>query len=191
MAERDHQFREWYADLDQRNQGDSSVQGTLRKFLRSKAMKRTAIAIALILTGLLMGTGLKPVGAQTWSFGPMVATPAACGPYPGIPSFCSVGSGTTGVFYVNFGGGWNPLASQGPPGPPGAAATVTIGTTTTGAPGSSASVTNVGTSTAAVLNFVVPQGLQGAQGNTGVMPANCPNPQLVVPGGLTFGPNCK
>lgn len=49
-----------------------------------------------------------------------------------------------------------------PPGPPGAAATVTIGTVTTGAPGTPAEVTNSGTSQNAVLNFTIPQGLPGA-----------------------------
>ena len=51
----------------------------------------------------------------------------------------------------------------GTPGSPGQAATITVGTTTTGP----ASVTNVGTSSAAVLNFSVPQGAQGAAGTPG------------------------
>jgi hypothetical protein len=50
---------------------------------------------------------------------------------------------------------------QGVPGDPGAAATVAVGTVTTGAAGSSASVTNVGTSSAAVLNFTIPRGDTG------------------------------
>lgn len=49
----------------------------------------------------------------------------------------------------------------------GAAGTVAIGTVTTGAPGSSATVTNVGTSTAAILNFSIPRGDTGATGATG------------------------
>lgn len=49
----------------------------------------------------------------------------------------------------------------GDQGPAGAAATVTIGTVTTGQPGSAASVTNSGTSSAAVLNFTIPQGATG------------------------------
>jgi len=43
----------------------------------------------------------------------------------------------------------------------GAAATIAAGTTTTGAAGTSASVTNVGTSSAAVFNFVIPRGDKG------------------------------
>lgn len=56
----------------------------------------------------------------------------------------------------------------GEKGDPGTAATVTIGTVTTGAAGSNASVTNVGTSTAAKLNFTIPRGTQGVQGIRGV-----------------------
>ena len=40
----------------------------------------------------------------------------------------------------------------------GAAATVAIGTVTTGEPGTTASVTNVGTDTAAVLDITIPRG---------------------------------
>jgi hypothetical protein len=67
--------------------------------------------------------------------------------------------------------------SNVPSGPPGAAATIDAGTTTTGAAGSSASVTNSGTTSAAVFDFTIPrgdqgiqgiQGIQGVQGNQGV-----------------------
>lgn len=46
----------------------------------------------------------------------------------------------------------------------GTAATIAVGTVTTGAAGSSATVTNVGTSSAAVFDFVIPQGDDGAPG---------------------------
>ena len=59
------------------------------------------------------------------------------------------------------------IAQIGPQGIPGQAATITIGSVTTGAAGSSATVTNSGTSTAAVLDFVIPQGAKGAQGEQG------------------------
>lgn len=49
----------------------------------------------------------------------------------------------------------------------GTAATITVGTTTTGDPGTDASVTNAGTSSAAVFNFVIPRGNTGATGATG------------------------
>ena len=46
-------------------------------------------------------------------------------------------------------------------GPPGAAATVTVGTVTTGEPGTDAIVTNRGTESAAVLDFTIPKGENG------------------------------
>ena len=49
----------------------------------------------------------------------------------------------------------------GADGTDGAAATITVGTTTSSEPGTEASVTNVGTDTAAILNFVIPRGEPG------------------------------
>lgn len=49
----------------------------------------------------------------------------------------------------------------GAKGDQGDAATITVGTVNTGAPGSSATVTNSGTSSDAILNFTIPQGLTG------------------------------
>ena len=62
------------------------------------------------------------------------------------------------------------------PGPAGEAATVMVGTTTTGAPGTQASVTNSGTTTNAVLNFTIPRGESGNSatvtvGSTTTLPA--------------------
>jgi hypothetical protein len=51
--------------------------------------------------------------------------------------------------------------------PTGAAATVSVGTTTTLSPGSSATVVNAGTSSAAVFNFGIPTGATGATGASG------------------------
>ena len=56
---------------------------------------------------------------------------------------------------------------DGADGAPGAAATIQIGTVTTGAAGSQATVTNTGTENAAILNFTIPRGNTGAQGNPG------------------------
>lgn len=53
---------------------------------------------------------------------------------------------------------------EGQPGAPGAAATIAVGTVTTGAAGSNAAVTNAGSSAAAVLNFEIPRGATGATG---------------------------
>jgi hypothetical protein len=68
---------------------------------------------------------------------------------------------------------WAVLAAQGSEGtsgatgaqgPSGSAATVSIGTVTTGAAGTDASVTNSGTSSAAILNFTIPRGDAGTGG---------------------------
>lgn len=56
---------------------------------------------------------------------------------------------------------------KGDTGSTGATPTVSAGTTTTGGAGSEASVTNSGTSTAAVFEFTIPRGDTGIQGPTG------------------------
>lgn len=60
-----------------------------------------------------------------------------------------------------------PAGEDGQPGPAGQAATITVGTTTTGAPGTQAQVTNTGNQNAAIFNFTIPQGVQGPKGNPG------------------------
>lgn len=52
---------------------------------------------------------------------------------------------------------------QGEPGQPGEAATITVGTVTTGEPGTQASVVNSGTENAAVLDFTIPRGESGGE----------------------------
>ena len=52
-------------------------------------------------------------------------------------------------------------------GPPGEAATVTVGTVTTGEPGTDAIVANSGTEIAAVFDFTIPRGATGAAGAPG------------------------
>ena len=54
-------------------------------------------------------------------------------------------------------GDTGPQGEQGEPGPQGPAATVEVGETTTLPAGSSASVTNSGTTSAAIFNFAIPQ----------------------------------
>lgn len=51
-------------------------------------------------------------------------------------------------------------------GPPGKAATIQVGTTTTGEPGTEATVQNVGNENAAILNFTIPAGPAGPTGTT-------------------------
>ena len=68
--------------------------------------------------------------------------------------------------------------SQGPQGVPGTAATITVGSVTESAPGGDASVTNSGTASAAVLDFVIPRGETGPTGATGATgPAGLGVPQ--------------
>ena len=65
------------------------------------------------------------------------------------------------------GGATGPTGPTGATGATGLAATLAVGTTTTGEAGTAASVTNSGTATAAVFDFVVPQGATGATGDIG------------------------
>lgn len=51
--------------------------------------------------------------------------------------------------------------AAGSDGEDGLAATISVGTTTTGTPGSNASVTNTGSTSAAILDFVIPEGQPG------------------------------
>lgn len=57
--------------------------------------------------------------------------------------------------------------AQGPQGPAGTAATIAVGTVTASDPGSTPQVTNSGTASAAVLDFVLPRGAQGPAGVDG------------------------
>ena len=57
---------------------------------------------------------------------------------------------------------------KGDKGEDGKAATIAVGTVTTGEAGTEASVTNSGTDSAAVFDFVIPQGKAGAKGADGI-----------------------
>jgi len=70
------------------------------------------------------------------------------------------------ITHVEIGVG-GPQGVQGEKGETGAAATVEVGTTTTGSPNTLASVTNSGNSTAAVFNFTIPRGVTGTAGEKG------------------------
>lgn len=60
-----------------------------------------------------------------------------------------------------------PQGEKGDTGPQGPAATITIGTTHTGEPGTDATVTNSGSTSAAIFNFVIPRGAKGDKGSKG------------------------
>ena len=73
---------------------------------------------------------------------------------------------------------------QGPAGADGLAATITVGNVVTGAPGSNATVTNTGTTSAAVFNFAIPQGIQGPMGPQG--PAGADGTSVTLKGSVEF-----
>lgn len=83
-----------------------------------------------------------------------------------VPSVSSAGV----LSWTNKAGLPNPASVniKGVKGDAGTAATITIGSVTTGEPGTNASVTNSGTSSAAVLDFVLPKGKDGADGGVTV-----------------------
>ena len=80
----------------------------------------------------------------------------------GIPRGATGPQGPAGVPGIQ-----GPVGPQGPAGTDGEAATITVGTVTTLPAGSQATVTNIGTTENAILNFAIPQGAQGVPGATG------------------------
>lgn len=84
----------------------------------------------------------------------------------GAPAGTALSNGTYWALIAEK-GDTGPQGATGPTGAAGTAATITIGTVTTGAAGTSAVVTNVGTATAAKLNFTIPRGATGATGPQG------------------------
>jgi hypothetical protein len=104
--------------------------------------------------------------AATVSIG--TVTPLAAGAAPTVTN-----AGSTSAATFNFGipagaaGATGTQGTTGTTGSPGTAATVAVGSVSTGAAGSSATVSNAGTTSAAVLNFTIPQGAAGATGTTG------------------------
>ena len=78
---------------------------------------------------------------------------------------------TTKHGYIYYDGNWVEVGDiEGPPGPqgpPGQAATVTVGSTFTGAPGTDANVVNSGSTSNAIFDFTIPQGATGETGATG------------------------
>ncbi len=77
-------------------------------------------------------------------------------------------TGTKDAPVLNFGIPKGYKGDTGQTGATGQAATIAVGTVTTGQPTDPASVTNSGTSSAAVFNFVIPKGDKGDTGAAGV-----------------------
>ena len=76
-------------------------------------------------------------------------------------------SGADASNYIGSYIGQTVQGEKGDPGTPGAAATIAVGTVTTGDPTTPAAVTNAGTSSAAVFNFTIPRGEKGDKGDPG------------------------
>ena len=74
---------------------------------------------------------------------------------------------------------------KGDTGDNGAAATIAVGTVTTGAPGSSAIITNVGTTSAAVFDFTIPRGAAGTGSGDVVGPAASVDNEVALFDGAT------
>ncbi len=98
---------------------------------------------------------------------------------PGTPASVT-NSGTAQNAILNFTIPAGQNGTNGTDGKDGTPATVTVGTTTTGAPGTNASVTNSGTAQNAVLNFTIPAGQNGTDGKDGT-------PATVTVGTTTTG----
>lgn len=100
-------------------------------------------------------------GNLTWQFNEGTA--------PTIPSVNIKGpkgdTGATGPTGDPGADGVN--GATGPVGPTGATATIEIGEVSTSEPGGDAQVTNSGSSTAAILDFIIPRGITGPTGPTG------------------------
>lgn len=93
-----------------------------------------------------------------------------------ITSGASTGTVPTNDDGVTTNSPWSMFVAEGAPGATGStgasgsagsAATVAVHSTTTGNAGTSATVTNVGSSSAASLDFVIPRGDVGATGSAG------------------------
>lgn len=80
-----------------------------------------------------------------------------------------------------------PQGIQGATGAAGAAATIKVGTVTTGAAGTAAKVVNSGTTSAAVLDFTIPQGAKGEKGEKGEQGSGATGNYLPLTGGTVTG----
>lgn len=112
----------------------------------------------------------------------------------GIATMTISGGNLTGTYTdgTSWDAGTLPAGPQGPTGAkgdPGTAATVAVGTVTTLAAGAQATVTNSGTSGAAVLDFGIPKGADGAGGSGGTLDAE--QVQDIVGSMVKAGPNAS
>lgn len=131
--------------------------------LRSDGQLQNGIVTFDSLSASLQTNGLAP--AVAWA----TATPFKAGNsvVQGVNLYRALIAHTSGVFATDLAAGkWLLVAAlpTGPTGPPG---TIAVHSTTTLAPGAPATVVNVGSGTAASLDFGIPQGVAGPTGPTG------------------------
>ena len=133
----------------------------------SVANSGTSTAAILAFTIPRGNTGVTGSTGATGATGPtgLTGSIGATGPIGSTGLTGSQGpTGPTGLTgSVGATGSTGPTGSTGLAG---AAATISIGTITTGAAGSSATVTNLGTSSAAIFNMSIPQGAAGSGSGT-------------------------
>lgn len=101
------------------------------------------------------------------------------------PTCCCVPPTPTGITGPT--GPTGPQGDIGPTGPQGIAATVTVGTTTTGEAGTDALVTNSGTLEDAILDFTIPAGITGPTGPQGDIGPTGPAGEDAVDPTITIG----
>lgn len=109
--------------------------------------------------------GIQGVKGDPGTAATITAGTATTLPAGSTPTVTNSGTSSAAVF--NFGIPKGDKGDKGDTGTPGAAATISVGTTTTGDAGTNASVTNSGTSSAAVFNFTIPKGAAGQNGTDG------------------------
>lgn len=107
-----------------------------------------------VLPGSPGFNGLLSVSTITWANGQISTGPVTAG-----------AKGDTGATGAT--GSTGATGATGPQGPTGSTGTISVGVTSSVSSTTAASVTDTGTSTAAVLNFYIPIGHDGAQGPVG------------------------
>jgi len=138
----------------------------------------------------LVGTG-GPKGDKGDKGDTGTAATISAGTASSLPAGSSptvTNSGTSSAAVFNFGIPKGDKGDKGDTGATGAAATITVGSTTTGAAGTNASVTNTGTSGAAVFNFTIPRGDKGETGATGATGATGQAATIAVGSTTTLTP---
>ena len=108
-----------------------------------------------------------PALESSLSSGSVLLSPFQLGVPVDHPSHLWIGTLTGNVQMSGLIGASGPQGIPGVAGSPGTAATVAVGSVSLGAVGSQATVTNSGTTSAAVLNFTFPSPAQGAAGSNG------------------------